>query len=123
MVFLLIVILCIVWLLFVIITNNNSKTKEVDTDNFKHINNTSSAEGIIYPIHIKYKMLERNEHLYPTDLAYSYGIKNSPTYKCILDDEAITGISIGQEMDLDVTQGEHVIVFEANIIRNKIENK
>ena len=47
------ILLCIIVLFFIIKSNTNSKTKTI---NFKQTNNSISIEGIIYPIHIKYKM-------------------------------------------------------------------
>jgi len=113
-------LLCIIVLFLIIKSNTNSKTKTI---NFKQTNNSISSEGIIYPIHIKYKMLEKNEFLYPTKLAYSNNVKLSPKYNCIIDNKVVTTITMGQETELDVAQGEHIIFFESYVMRNKNQNK
>lgn len=124
MILLLLFIVGLLWMLFVIETNMDGENKTKTSNmKFKHTNNTISNEGIIYPIHIKYKMLERNEILYPTNTAYANNVKMSPVYKCIIDDEIATVLSMGQEVDLDVSQGEHSVFFENSVVRNKTKNK
>lgn len=112
-------------------SNMNSKT-EVSGINYKHINDISSNEGIIYPIHIKYKKIEvknyQDEKLnFWRDMWYNPSIanQNQPAYNCILDDKIVATLSCGQETDIEVTLGEHIIYFEPvnNLPRIKTKNK
>lgn len=77
------------------------------------INNISSTEGIIYPIHIKYRnQLDEKDIYYKTAM-----------YNCILDNKNVATLSAGQETELNITQGEHIIYFEYKVLRIKIQNK
>ena len=107
------------WLIFVIIVfilymffasiRDNSRMEKSDI-NFTSTNNLSCAEGIIYPLHIKYK-----NQLDKFDCFYNYAV-----YNCILDNKIAVTLSAGQETELNVTQGEHIIYFEYKVLRIKI---
>lgn len=103
------VIIVFVLVMFFISMRDNIRRKKSDI-NFTSTNNLSSAEGIIYPMHIKY----RNQ-LDKWDCFYNYAV-----YNCILDNKIVSTISAGQETELNVTQGEHIIYFEYKVLRFKI---
>lgn len=130
--------------IFLIIKNNNNKknvhnniNKDIKTNDMNciNINNVNSIENIIYPIHIKYKKIEMKEKTYQNEkLTFWRDLlgpnnellsTNQPTYNCMLDNKIVATLSSGQEMDLDLALGEHVIFFELvnNLPRNKIKNK
>lgn len=115
-------IICIIWLFLIIVTNIDSETSKSKSDNYKYKNNKSSVDGIIFPIHIKYKMLERKDlpNSANYDNTYYSYIRNSPSYNCVIDNEDVTTVSMGQEIDLDIPQGEHIIYFESNVMRHKV---
>lgn len=107
-------------------SNANNKAKESNT------NDISYNEGVIYPVHIKYKKIEvknyQDEKLnFWRDMWYNptAANQNQPAYNCILDNKIIATLSCGQEADIDVTLGEHIVYFEPinNLPRNKIKNK
>ena len=112
-----------------IIYNIGNKDNDVDV---KYINDISSSENIIFPIHIKYRRIEvkdyKDEKLnFYRDMWYNPSIanQNQPTYNCILDNKVVATLSSGQETELDIGIGEHIIFFEPinNLPRNKIKNK
>ena len=51
--------------------------------------------------------------------------QNQPAYNCILDDKIVATLSCGQEADIEVTLGKHIIYFEPvnNLPRIKTKNK
>lgn len=116
--------------MFLLMKNNKKDTNS--NMNYKNINNICSNEGIIYPIHIKYKKIEvknyQDEKLnFWRDMWYNPTIanQNQPAYNCILDDKIVATLSCGQETDIEVTLGEHIIYFEPvnNLPRSKTKNK
>ena len=76
---------------------------------------------------IKEKTYQNEKLTFWRDFFYpsNESVMNQPTYNCILDNKIVATLSSGQEADLDVMPGEHVVFFELanNLPRNKIENK
>ena len=114
------------------IHNNMNIKEKVNNISYKTINDLGSNEGIIYPIHIKYKKIEvknyQDENLnFWRDMWYNPTVasQNQLVYNCILDNKIVATLSCGQEADIDVASGEHIIYFEPvnNLPRNKIKNK
>lgn len=110
-------------------TNIHNKAKARDIKEKSY-----NEEGIIYPIHIKYKKIEVEVKKYQSeklnflrDMWYNQATvnQNQPTYNCILDGKIVATLSCGQEADIEPTLGEHVLYFETinQLLRKQIENK
>lgn len=84
--------------------------------NLEHTNNINLEEGIIYPVHIKHRKIETLSG----NFAYE-SQRRQQIYNCIIDNKIVATLLDGQETDLDVLPGKHIVYFKtiSNMPRNK----
>lgn len=84
--------------------------------NLEHNNNINLDEEIIYPVHIKHRKIENLSGNFAYELQ-----RRQQIYNCIIDDKIVATLLDGQETDLDVLPGNHIVYFKtiSNMPRNK----
>ena len=128
MTLLIIICICIICMYVMVIRiitkNDKNKTTNINLQNDEQTSKMGLTEGVFYPIHIKY--IKKEKRIYQDEkLAFWDNILNGeteverPPYYCVLDNNNIFKLSMGQEVDLDIYPGEHTIFFKSSFPRVK----